>query len=63
MSFKSTLYAFYFQKPCRVYTALFFQSDNSHTVFFLNVTKRQESVTKNTGQGEIIIQDLDVTTR
>ncbi len=23
----------------------------------------QESVTKNTGQGEIIIQDLDVTTR
>jgi hypothetical protein len=23
------------------------------------VTKRQESVTKNTGQGEIIIQDLD----
>jgi hypothetical protein len=47
----------------------FFQSDNSHTQancffqFFLNVTKRQESVTKNTGQGEIIIQDLDVTTR
>ncbi len=25
--------------------------------------KRQESVTKNIGQGEIIIQDLDVTTR
>ncbi len=44
----------------------FFQSDNSHThkhIVFLNVTKRQESVTKNTGQGEIIIQDLDVTTR
>jgi hypothetical protein len=44
MSFKSTLYAFYFQA-------------------LLKVTKRQESVTKNTGQGEIIIQDLGVTTR
>ncbi len=68
MSIKSTLYAFYFQKPCRVYTGIFFfQSDNSHTqahcFFFFNVTKRQESVTKITGQGEIIIQDLDVTTR
>jgi hypothetical protein len=44
----------------------FFQSDNSQTqahCFFLNVIKRQESVTKNIGQGEIIIQDLDVTTR
>jgi hypothetical protein len=33
------------------------------TLFFLNVTESQESVTKNTGQGEIITQDLDVTTR
>jgi hypothetical protein len=66
MSFKSTLYAFYFQKPCRVYTGFFFsvgQFTNTSTLFFLNVTKRQESVIKNTGQGEIIIQDLDVTTR
>jgi hypothetical protein len=63
MSFKSTLYAFYFQKPCRVYTGIFFsvgQFTHTSTLFFL---KRQESVTKNTGQGEIIIQDLDVTTR
>ncbi len=43
----------------------FFQSDKSHTLahFFLNMTKRLGSVTKNTGQWEIIIQDLDVTTR
>ncbi len=39
------------------------QFTHTSTLFFLNVTKRQESVTKNTGQGEIIIQDLDVTTR
>jgi hypothetical protein len=38
------------------------QFTHTSTLFFLNVTKRQESVTKNTGQGEIIIQDLDVTT-
>jgi hypothetical protein len=66
MSFKSTLYAFYFQKPFRVYTGIFFsvgQFTQTSTLSFLNVTKRQESVTKNTGQGEIIIQDLDVTTR
>jgi hypothetical protein len=65
MSFKSTHYAFYFQKPCRVYTGIFFsvgQFTHTSTLLFLNVTKRQESVTKNTGQGEII-QDLDVTTR
>ncbi len=66
MSFKSTLYAFYFQKPCRVYTGIFFsvgQFTHTSTLFILNVIKRQESVTQNIGQGEIIIQDLDVTTR
>jgi hypothetical protein len=66
MSFKSTLFAFYFQKPCRFHTGIFFsvgQFTHTSTLFFLNVTKRQESVTKNTGQGEIIIQNLDVTTR
>ncbi len=48
------------------FTQEFFFSRTIHThkhIFFLNVTKRQESVTKNTGQEEIIIQDLDVTTR
>jgi hypothetical protein len=39
------------------------QFTHTSTLFFLNVTKIQESVTKNSGQGEIIIQDLDVTTR
>jgi hypothetical protein len=66
MSFKSTLYAFYFQKPCRIHTENLFsvgQFTHTSTLFFLNLTKSQESVTKNTGQGEIIIQDLDVTTR
>jgi hypothetical protein len=32
-------------------------------MFFLNVTKRLESVIKNTGQGEKFIENLDVTTR
>jgi hypothetical protein len=56
---------FTFQNLVEFTQEFFFQSDNSHTstLFFLNVTKREESVTKNTGQGEIIIQDLDVTTR
>ncbi len=66
MSIKSTHYTFYFQKPCRVYTGIFFsvgQFTHTSTLFFLNVTKRQDSVINNTGQGEIIIQDLDVTTR
>jgi hypothetical protein len=39
------------------------QFTHTSTLSFLNVTKRQESVTKNSVQGENIIQDLDVTTR
>jgi hypothetical protein len=39
------------------------QFTHTSTLSFLNMTKRLGSVIKNTGQGEIIIQDLDVTTR
>jgi hypothetical protein len=66
MSIKSTLYAFYFQKPCRVYTVFFFsvgQFTHTSTLSFLNMTKRLGSVIKNTGQGEKFIENLDVTTR
>jgi hypothetical protein len=66
MSIKSTLYAFYFQKPYRVYTVIFFsvgQFTHTTTLSFLNVTKRLGSVIKNTGQGEKFIENLDVTTR
>ncbi len=42
----------------------FFQSDNSHTqAHCFSQCDKKTSVTKNTGQGEIIIQDLDVTSR
>ncbi len=66
MSIKSTLYAFYFQKPCRVYTGFYFsvgQFTRTSTLSFLNMTKRLGSVIKNTGQGEKFIENLDVTTR
>jgi hypothetical protein len=66
MSFKSTLYASYSQNPVEFTQKKLFsvgQFTHTSTLFFRNVTKRQESVTENTGQGEIIIQDLDVTTR
>jgi hypothetical protein len=39
------------------------QFTHTSTLFFLNVTKRQESVIKNTGQGEKFTENLDVTTR
>jgi hypothetical protein len=55
MSFKSTLYSFYFQKLCRIYTEKFFQSDNTYTktpCFYTYVTKRLGSVIKKSVQGE-----------
>ncbi len=65
MSIKSTLYAFYFQKPYRVYTGFYFsvgQFTHTSTLSFLNMTKRLGSVIKNTSQGEKFIENLDVTT-